>query len=118
MLALVVTCLAILLFLLGYLSAKLVGLELITIFQITFLSLVTLENLSPALHSISFISYSCGYNIRDLVNSASLRIHSRFVPVKFSQSFINNYNLTVIVILLPLLIALVLSLINRFAYKS
>jgi len=115
--ALILTCLALLLFLLGYFSGKLVGLELITIFQLTFLSLLTIDNLSPTLNSLSFLSYSCGYNIHSLVK-APFHMDSRFIPVKLNQSFLNNYNLTAILIILPLLISLILTLINRFVYKS
>jgi hypothetical protein len=58
-----VSILALAFFILGFYSGKLIALECITVFQLTFLSLLTIENISPTFASLQFLSYSCGYNL-------------------------------------------------------
>jgi hypothetical protein len=55
---------ALVLFLLGYFSGKIIVLECVTVFQITYFSLITVENLSPAFYGLSYLKYSCGYNLK------------------------------------------------------
>jgi len=50
-------------FIIGFYSSKLIMLEWITVFQLAFLSLLTMENLSPTFASLRFLSYSCGYSL-------------------------------------------------------
>lgn len=71
---------SIFLFLLGYLSGKLVGLECVTVFQLTFLSLITCDKLSASFYGLSFLGYSCGYSLRSL-QSSSINIGKRFRPL-------------------------------------
>lgn len=116
-LALGTSCLALVLFILGYFSGKLIGLECITVFQLTFLSLLTFENLSPSFASLSLLSYSCGYNIKNM-QSSQVNLGRRFKTVGFSEPFLSNYNLTFALVVIPLLVSLVMAIINRIRYKS
>jgi hypothetical protein len=115
--ALALSSLAVLMFLLGYLSGKLVGLECVTVFQLAFFSLLTCDNLSPSFYGLSYLAYSCGYNINSL-QSSNVKIGKRFNPVGYSEPFLDNYNLTSILFLLPLILSLVFAIINRICYKS
>lgn len=105
------------LFILGYFSGKLVGLECVTVLQLSFLSLLTCEDLSPSFYGLSYLGYSCGYNLKTLDNS-NVKINRRFSPVGHFKPFLDNYNLTAVLFILPLILSLVFTLINRFRYKS
>jgi cysteine-rich repeat protein len=47
---------------LALLGAKLVGLEMIAVFQMSYLSLLAVDNMNPILDSLSALRFSCGYN--------------------------------------------------------
>lgn len=108
--------LALVLFLFGYFSGKLIGLECVTVFQLTFLSLLTFEDLSPSFGALSRLSYSCGYNLK--VQSSTVKIGRRFNPVNFSAPFLSNYNVTVTLFAVPLILSFVLYIVNRCKYES
>jgi hypothetical protein len=80
--AMAVSAAAAALFLLGYLSGKLIGLECVTVFQLTFLSLLTCENLSPSFYGLSYLAYSCGYKLKSLQKS-TVNIGRRYSPVGY-----------------------------------
>lgn len=58
--------LGLVMFLFGAFAGKLIGIELIAVFQISFLSLTTLENLSPSFESLSALAYSCGFAVKNV----------------------------------------------------
>jgi hypothetical protein len=103
-------------FILGFYSGKLIMLEWVTVFQLTFLSLLTLENLSPTFASLRFLSYSCGYSL-SLLSFQSL-LNRRFTSLQFSLPFLNNYNLVLLLVVAPLFISLILAIVNDLKYKS
>lgn len=113
--SMILSILSLISFLIGYKTGKIIGLELVTIFQVTFLSLTGLSNISPSFSSLSGLSFSCGFNINLSKSTFSSR---QFVPLNLSLSFLNNFNITAIVIIVPLIISLVVFLVNKFKYDS
>ena len=105
-----------LIFLLGYYAGKLIAIELIFMFQLTFFSLLTIQDLSPTFFELSKLTYSRGYSFK--VMETEMDIHRHFYPAGFLLEFINNYNLMSVLILLPPLIALILLLVNCCKYKN
>lgn len=85
--------------------------------QLSFLSLITCENLSPSFYGLSYLAYSCGYNIKTIENS-SVKMGRKYSPIGQMRPFLDNYNVTAVLFLLPLILSLVFALVNRLKYKS
>ncbi len=111
------SALSLILFLIGYFTNKLIGLQLISIFQLTYFSLISVSKFSPAFLSLQMLSYSCGYN-PEIFEMSSLIKERRFYLFNFSFNFANNYNLTALLILIPLLLSLSIFLYNKFKHNS
>lgn len=104
---------ALLLFLLGFYCNKLIALELLALYQVTFFSLSSLTDLSPNYQALTYLSLCNGYN-PDLFASAPA--DRRFYPLGMQISLFDNYNLTFLVILIPLLLSLILYVVNKCKY--
>ena len=111
----VASILSLLMFLMGLYKGKLIGLELVSVFQISYLSLITIENLTPMYSSFSYLSYSCGLSINLLSSNAN--IGKQFKLLNMSEPFMNNYNINTAFVILPLILSLILYLINKFKYN-
>ncbi len=85
------------------------------VFQLTYLALLTSSHLTPAISALKMLSYSCGYRA---VSFNGIIINKNAYPLGLTSNFIDNYNLTAIVVLVPLLISLVMQIINKFKYNS
>ena len=48
--------------LLALLGGKLVGLEMLAVFQAAFLAMLSLDNMTPIMQSLGGLQYSVGYN--------------------------------------------------------
>ena len=71
---------ALILFFMGYYAGKLVAIEVIFMFQLSFFSLLTITDLTPTFFSLSGLTYSKGYNLQ-LMNTA-ITIRRNFYPTK------------------------------------
>lgn len=96
---------AFLLFIIGLFNRKIITLELVTIFQVAYLSLVALDRLSPTAHALRGLSLSCGFAI-DLFHSGP--VVNKFSAVKLQASLMDNYNLSLLLILLPIAASLLI----------
>ena len=113
---LALTILSLLFFLLGYYSGKLISIELISVYQLTFFSLISTEKMSPGVAALRQLSYSTGYNF-NLISGSSSITDRHFYFLNYNLNFVNCYNLSSIVIFLPLLIALVIFIVNKVKYS-
>ena len=113
----VLTALALLLFLLGYYSGKLIALELISIFQLTFFSLLSAYNLSPSFVALKALSYSTIYNLV-LFPKASKSSITQFSLFNYDLNFANDFNIASLLVIFPLIISLILFLVNKLKYSS
>lgn len=52
------------------------------------------------------------------MQSSQVNLGKRFKTVNLSEPFLSNYNLTIVLIVLPLLVSLVMAIINRIRYQS
>lgn len=116
-LATAASLLALAMFLFGAFAGKLIGIELIAVFQISFLSLTTLENLSPSFESLSMLAYSCGFAVKNIQPSTA-KVGRRFNPLSLKAPFLENYNVTAVMIVLPLILSLIFWLVNRLKHKG
>jgi hypothetical protein len=106
--ALALSAIALLLFICGFFSRKIIALELITMFQVAYLSLVALERLPPIMHALRGLALSCGLAL-DLFNSGA--VMSKSTALQLQASFIDNYNLSIIFVVLPIAASLVVRII-------
>ena len=60
------------LFLLGYYAGKLVAIEAVCLFQLTFYGLAGISDLSPSFYALTFLKYSKGYNMNLITPQASI----------------------------------------------
>jgi hypothetical protein len=61
--AIALAALGFLFFLFGYYSGRLIALELVVMYQLTYYSLLALDNLSPSFNALMYLGYSSGYHI-------------------------------------------------------
>ena len=104
-------------FLFGAFAGKLIGIELIAVFQVSFLSLTTLEDLSPSFESLSALGYSCGFAVKG-VQPSQATVGRRFNPLSLKAPFLENYNVTAAVIAIPLILSLIFWLVNRLKFAG
>jgi hypothetical protein len=106
--ALALSAIALLLFICGFFSRKIIALEVITIFQVAYLSLVALDRLPPTMHALSGLALSCGFAL-DIFHSGA--VMGKFSALKLQASFIDNYNLSILFVVLPIAVSLVIRII-------
>lgn len=99
---------SLLLFIIGLFSRKIITLEFVTIFQVAYLSLVALDRLSPTMHALRGLFLSYGFAI-DIFHSGP--VINKFSAIKLQASFIDNYNISLALALLPIVASLVLRVI-------
>jgi hypothetical protein len=120
-LAQVIAACSLFLFFVGIFARKVVGVELMAVVQISFLSLSALPSLNPNFESLTNIWFVNGFNYFHLSPKAHLKDTYSPSPIKglslFSR-FAENYNFTFLLILLPYLAALVCLILERTLYKQ
>ena len=108
----IISAAAFFLSLLALLGAKLVGLEMLAVFQVAFLAMLSLDDMTPLMDSLGGLSYSVGYNKISSYNNIQ-NLKSEFIALEFNEQFIKNYNLTFLLIGVPLILALVFKIISK-----
>jgi hypothetical protein len=106
-------------FALGVISGKMVGVEMMAVIQISFLSLMTLDGLNPCFAAISSLKFVNGYN--ELSRLTSITDLFLPIPPKFIglfSFFVNNLNFTLAIIVIPLLVAAVAFILSKTALKT
>lgn len=119
-LAYVVAALSLLLFLLGIFARKLIGLEMVAVVQISYLSLLALSSMSPCFRALSNIWFVNGFSYFSLSKGHLLDPHTP-LPVKgiyLYSRLLENYNITFLLIIVPYLFSLVCLVLAKTAFKS
>jgi len=104
-------------FLFGYGGSKLVALEGAAIIQVTSILLLTLKNISPCFHSLRYLRLSFGYNKLHSYDYSSKYIQPEFKAQQFSAQPFHNYNLILIIVFAPFLIAFALKILSVTKFK-
>lgn len=107
-------------FVAGIFCGKLVGVEMMAVVQISYLSLLSLDQLNPSFRALSKIQFVNGYNYHYLSKG---HLFDQLAPVQVKgmymySYFLQNYNLTVILVLLPLLMSLICLVLQKTFYKN
>ena len=106
-------------FALGMIANKLVGVEMMAVLQISFLSLLTLDELNPSFKALSSSWLVNGFNLFSLSRKHLLDAFTP-VPVKgvgLYSRFLENFNLTLLLIFIPYLLSLVCFILSRTVYR-
>lgn len=94
----------------GFFKGKIIALELIAVFQLSYLSLLSLNRLSPIFYSLIGLSLSFGYTINLFPSKSINNLHNM---LNLKLQFFDNYNTSFAFVLLPLIISLFLYLIVK-----
>ena len=100
----------------GYYTGKLIGIEVIFMFQMTFFALLTIDDLSPTFNALSHLKYSRGYNHPFF--ETEFLIRKNFYPVDLQLEFLNNYNIVFSLVFFPAFTALILLIVNYLCYQN
>lgn len=106
--SLALSAISFLIFIFGMFSKKIVTLELVAIFQVTYLSLVALDHLPPTIYALRGLSLSCGFSL-DLLHSGP--VINKYSAINLQASFVDNYNLNILLVLLPIAASLIINII-------
>jgi len=116
-LSMVAGILALIMVIMALFGGKLIGLEAAAVIQLTYLSLITTDNMSPTFMNLNGLGLSCGYNkIRPYDFSEG--VDRPFKGIQFDINFGVNYNIMVIMIVLPILICLISKLLSKTLLKN
>lgn len=105
-------------FLLGLISGKMVGVEMMAVVQISFFSLVTLSQLNPCFAALSSLKLVNGYNSLNHNHLADQLTPTNPKGIFLFSRFTENFNFTLAIILVPLLIALISFILSKTALKD
>ena len=86
-LAMAIGLLAVLFLIAGILGGRLIGLYCSGVIQLTFISTLTLQNLSPTFNALESLAWSLGYNKLKSYNYSE-SIDKSFKSAQFSRLFI------------------------------
>jgi hypothetical protein len=89
----------------GLFGGRLIGLECSGVIQLTFICLLTQENLSATLTSLGFLGYSFGYNSLKAYDMEQ-SIDRPYKASKLNAQYVYNYNIMAVLVIIPALIAL------------
>lgn len=116
----VVGGLSLLVFIVGIFGYKLIGIQMMGVIQISYLSLISLSPVNPSFKALSNLWLVNGVNYFYFTKEYLKDVHS---PVQaksmfMSSQFIKNYNLTMIIILTPIAIGLSYMILSLLRSKS
>lgn len=117
-LAMAIALLSLTFFVIGIISAKMVGIEMMAVVQISFFSLVSLSQLNPCFAALSNLLFANGYN-----SLHHNHLQDQLTPIQpkgiqlFSR-FTENFNFTLALVLIPVLVALVCFILSKTAFKN
>lgn len=119
-LAYMVAAFSLLLFLLGIFARKLIGLEMVAVVQISYLSLLALSSMTPCFRALTNIWFVNGFSYFFLSKGHLLDPHTP-LPVKgifLYSRLLENYNITFLLIIIPYLVSLICLVLAKTAFKS
>lgn len=111
---LALSCLYMLFFLIGFVAGKVYILQMTFVPQVTFLSLVSLENISPTMSSLSYLRYIFGYwypGDNRTVFSQEGRNFMKLMGI--SDEFLLNYNVMFIFVIITYVLGVLFHFKNK-----
>jgi hypothetical protein len=106
-------------FLISIAAGKIIGIEMMAVIQISYLSLISLTSLNPALNLVSELYFVNGYNNlyynKEFLSQPEL---TKVRGITLFPHFIENYSFTMVLVFIPLLLALIAFLMTKFCNKD
>lgn len=108
-------------FIIGIVSAKVVGVEMMAVLQISFFALATLSEVNPCFAALSPLAMSNGYN-KNLIDNSNY-IDDINTPIKIKgimqySQYVLNTNLSLVLIIVPLILALIFFIASKVFKKE
>ena len=101
-------------FIIGIFGGKLIGIEMMAVIQLSYLSLISMESLNPGFNAISRLWYVNGYNELRFDNAYLIEAETKKPKgLTMYPYFVLNYNLTMLLIFGPILIGLIMFVLSR-----
>ena len=119
-LAYIIAGLSLFFFLLGIFARKLVSIEMVAVVQISYLSLLTLPSLNPSFKALTNMWFVNGFSYFSLSKNY---LKDTFSPLQAKGVFLysrftENYNFTLLLILLPYLLSLISYILSKTLYRK
>lgn len=94
-------------------SSKLMGVEMMMVVQIAYLGLITIDKLESLLYPLINLWPVNGYNRLNLADKADSQIPARIALPDYKSYFLANFNLDIVVMMLPFVVGLAVYLYAR-----
>lgn len=109
----------ILFFIIGMFSLKLIGIEMMGVIQISYLSLMCLTQMNPCFKALTNIWFVNGFSYFNMDKTIiyGQTLPGQILSLHLYPLFFQNYNLTAVLIFLPLIISLIL-LVLSIVFKN
>lgn len=101
-------------------AGKLIGLEMMAVMQMSYMSLMTLSSMNPCFKALSKLEFVNGFNYFSLSKQYLLDqdTPASVKGLKLSSLFIQNYNFTILFLFCTYLISLITLILSKTKYKS
>lgn len=118
MICVMISVVSLVFFLIGLISGKMIGVEMIAVVQISFFSLMSLTDINPCFAALASLKYVNGYN-----NLGGDIINDSFTPgqirgISLYSNFTSNFNFTAAIIVIPLIVSLISLILWKTAFKD
>lgn len=100
-------------FFFGLLSSKLIGVQMIMVVQIAYIGLITIDKLQSLLYCLINLWPSNGYNKLALPDKLNSYIPTRVSVIGYKTYFLANFNLDLILMLLPIIVGLIIFIFSK-----
>lgn len=119
-LAYIIAGLSLLLFVVGIFARKIIGVEMMGVIQISYLSLLCLDSMNPCFKMLANIWFVNGFNYFSLTKNYLTDVNSpiQIKGIFLYSRFMENYNFTMLLILIPYLISLVCLILSVTLYSK
>lgn len=107
--------------LLSVAAGKVIGVELMAVFQLSHMSLISLPVLSPGWHALTYLGYSSGLNIYGLSSTGLVPrsgLPRQMRSIGLSPYLLQNFNANLLLLALPYLAAGLCFILSKTVYKS
>ncbi len=118
LLCLAISVTSLVFFVLGLISGKMVGVEMMAVVQISFFALMTLSQLNPCFAALSQLRFVNGYNSLNNNHLEDQLSPNQPKGIFLFSRFAENFNFTAAIVVVPLLVALVAFVLSKTAFKN
>lgn len=113
-----VACLALIMMLFSLLGAKVIGVEMMAVLQISFFGLVTASKMNPCIHALKNLSLVNGFNSIIMNGAGNDNFPHSFSALSLFPQFWENFNLSWIIIIIPFFVGLAMFAVSKKYFQE